>query len=107
MLHLEIPTQAQFASLAQVRAHACVSIYLPTTTFSQPADATRDASFSAIDTMPVDIEAVVRGTDDGAAGAITLATAPSKDNYGVTDAMAAQTLASGPPVLGVRRMTPT
>lgn len=41
MLHLDIPTLAQFDVLSQVRADACVSIYLPTTPLSQRADASR------------------------------------------------------------------
>ncbi len=41
MLHLDIPTPAQFEELWQIRADACVSIYLPTTPLSQHVDASR------------------------------------------------------------------
>jgi hypothetical protein len=41
MLHLDIPTSAQFRRLSEARADACVSIYLPTTPLSQEADAAR------------------------------------------------------------------
>ena len=43
MLHLDIPTLEQFQLLSQVRADACVSIYLPTTPLSQHAEADRIA----------------------------------------------------------------
>lgn len=41
MLHLDIPTPAQFRRLAAVRGDFCVSIYLRTTPLSQQADAMR------------------------------------------------------------------
>jgi hypothetical protein len=41
MLHLDIPTPERFLLLSQTRAEACVSIYLPTTSLSQHADADR------------------------------------------------------------------
>jgi hypothetical protein len=40
-LHIDIPTQAQVASLLEVREPACVSIYLPTSPLPQDADAAR------------------------------------------------------------------
>lgn len=43
MLHVDIPTLGEFKTLNQVRAQACVSIYLPTTPVSQDADASRIA----------------------------------------------------------------
>ncbi|MBV9602188.1 MAG: hypothetical protein JOZ87_35775 [Chloroflexi bacterium] len=41
MLYLDIPTLDQFKSLAQVRADACVSLYVPTTPLSQETQASR------------------------------------------------------------------
>lgn len=41
MLHVDIPTRAEFASLSGARADACVSIYLPTTPITQDTDASR------------------------------------------------------------------
>ena len=41
MLYLDIPTLDQFRRLAEARADACVSIYLPTTPLSQQTDASR------------------------------------------------------------------
>jgi hypothetical protein len=40
-MHIDIPTQAQLASLLDERAEACVSIYLPTSPLPQEADAAR------------------------------------------------------------------
>jgi hypothetical protein len=40
-LHIDIPTQAQVATLLEVREPACVSIYLPTSPLPQDADAAR------------------------------------------------------------------
>jgi hypothetical protein len=41
MLYVDIPTRAEFNTLHQVRADACVSIYLKTTPLSQNSDASR------------------------------------------------------------------
>jgi hypothetical protein len=41
MLYLDIPTLDQFKALAQIRADACVSLYVPTTPLSQDAQASR------------------------------------------------------------------
>lgn len=41
MLYLDIPTREQFQSLAQIRADACVSLYVPTTPLSQETQASR------------------------------------------------------------------
>jgi hypothetical protein len=41
MLYVDIPTRAEFKALHQVRADACVSIYLETTPISQNSDASR------------------------------------------------------------------
>lgn len=67
------------------------------------ADAARAAAIGAIDSLLVDIDAVVPGTYNEATGAITLADAPSAQTYGVVDAVAAQALATGARVLGVRK----
>ncbi len=41
MLHVDIPTLPEFKALVQVRADACVSIYLPTTPLTQHVDSAR------------------------------------------------------------------
>ena len=41
MLHLDIPTSDQVRRLSEMRADACVSIYLPTTPLTQNTDASR------------------------------------------------------------------
>src|SRR5947207_4757142 len=41
MLYVDIPTLDQFKSLAQIRADACVSIYVPTTPLSQEIQASQ------------------------------------------------------------------
>ena len=41
MLHLDLPTMAQFTQLSRTRADACVSIYLETTPLTQHTDAAR------------------------------------------------------------------
>jgi len=63
----------------------------------------RAAAFGAIDTLLVDIDAIVVGTYDEATGAITLADGATAGNYGVVDAIASQALATGAKVLGVRQ----
>jgi len=66
------------------------------------ATAARAASRGAIDTLLVDIDAVVPGTFDEETGAITRAGEASASSYGVIDAVAARALATGARVLGVR-----
>ncbi len=67
------------------------------------SDTARAASVGAIDTLMVDIDAVVPGTYDEATGRITLANSASSKSYGVIDAVAARALATGARVLGVRK----
>lgn len=69
---------------------------------SDLSEAGRAAALGAIDTLLVDIDATDRGTYDESTGAIVLSDAPSKDTYGVVDAIAMNALASGAKVLGVR-----
>jgi len=57
----------------------------------------------AIDTLVVDIDAVVPGYLDDATGRITLDARDDADNYGVGDAIAMRALATGATVLGVRK----
>ncbi len=70
---------------------------------TQIARAARAATFGAIDTLLVDIDAVVPGRVDDTTGEITLAETSDAGNYGVIDEIAARVLASGGRVLGVRR----
>jgi hypothetical protein len=41
MLHIDIPTVAEFKDLAQLRARFCVSLYMPTSRVGEKADANR------------------------------------------------------------------
>lgn len=41
MLHIDLPTMEQFRALSQIRADACVSLYVETTPLSQHTDAAR------------------------------------------------------------------
>ena len=67
------------------------------------SDAARAAAFGAIETMLVDIDAVVPGTFDEATGKIILADKTSTDSYGVVNAVAARALATGARLFGVRK----
>jgi hypothetical protein len=67
------------------------------------AQAARAATFGAIHTLIVDIEASVPGTVADEDGAVSFAEAEGADNYGVVDEIARRTLASGGRVVAVRR----
>jgi hypothetical protein len=67
------------------------------------AQAARAATFGAVDTLLVDIDAVVPGRVDEEDGAIHLAETDDATSYGVVDEIAARALASGARVLAVRQ----
>ena len=67
------------------------------------SDAGRAAALGAVDVMLVDMDAAIPGTFDDVTGRITLADAPSKESYGVVDAIASRVLATGGRVLAVRQ----
>ncbi len=64
--------------------------------------AARAATVGAVETMLVDIDAVVPGTVADADGAVTLASAPGPGGYGIVDEIARRVILSGGRVLGVR-----
>ena len=66
------------------------------------AGAARAATMGAVDTMLVDIDAVVPGSVDESDGAITVAREPEPAGYGIVDEIARRVLLSGGRVLGVR-----
>jgi release factor family 11 len=66
------------------------------------AGAARAATMGAVDTMLVDIDAVIPGTVDDADGAVTVASEPGAGRYGIVDEIARRVLLSGGRVLGVR-----
>jgi hypothetical protein len=68
---------------------------------SDVAQAARAASWGAVDTLLVDIAAVLPGTIDGDGG-LTLADAASAESYDVLDEIAGRVLLSGGRVLAVR-----
>lgn len=41
MLHIDIPTIAEFRDLAQLRRRSCVSLYLPTSRLGETAESNR------------------------------------------------------------------
>jgi hypothetical protein len=57
----------------------------------------------AIDSLLVDIDAVIPGALDESTGRVTLAASADSDTYGVGDAIAMRALATGATVLGVRK----
>lgn len=61
----------------------------------------RAATAGAVDTLLIDMDAVVPGAVDDA-GALTLAEAPSAQTYGVTDEIASRVMASGGRIVAVR-----
>lgn len=63
----------------------------------------RAATLGAVDTLLVDIDAVIPGTVDDDSGRIDLADDPSATTYGVADEIAARALAGGGKVIAVRR----
>ncbi len=66
------------------------------------AQAARAATFGAIDTLMVDMDAEVDGTIDEEDGAVSFATAPGADSYGVIDEIARRALNSGAQIVAAR-----
>ena len=66
-------------------------------------DAARGATFGAIETLLVDMDAAVDGTIDPESGMIHFAQAPEPAAYDVIDEIAGRALATGARVLAVRR----
>lgn len=67
------------------------------------AQAARAATFGAVDTLVVDMDAVVPGTVADEDGAVSFAEAAGPDNYGVVDEIARRALQSGARVVAARR----
>lgn len=67
------------------------------------AHAARAATFGAIDTLIVDMDAVVPGTVDDEDGAVTLADHASADTYGVVDEIVSRALKSGARIIAARK----
>jgi hypothetical protein len=70
---------------------------------SDVAEVARAASFGAVETLLVDIDAAVPGSVDDETGAITFAPAASGDVHDVTGEIARRAWLSGARVLAVRR----
>jgi hypothetical protein len=66
-------------------------------------DVARAATYGAVDTVLVDIDAVVPGTVDGETGAVTFADEDDAVSYGVVDEVARRVWLTGGRVLAVRR----
>jgi hypothetical protein len=69
---------------------------------SDVAEVARAATFGAVDTLLVDIDAAVPGTVDEQSGAVTFAPAAAGDVHDVTDEIARRAWLSGARVLAVR-----
>lgn len=69
---------------------------------SDVAEIARAATFGAVDTLLVDIDAMVPGTVDDQSGAVAFARAATSDVHDVTDEIARRALLSGARVLAVR-----
>jgi hypothetical protein len=67
------------------------------------AQAARAATFGAVDTLIVDMDAVVPGTVDDEDGKVTFADQADALNYGVVDEIARRALRSGARVVAARR----
>ncbi len=67
------------------------------------AQAARAATFGAVHSLLVDMDAETEGTVDDATGAVHFAEHPSAASYGVVDEVARRVLLSGGQVLSVRR----
>jgi len=67
------------------------------------SDAARAATFGAIDTLLVDIDAVAPGFVDDETGAVTFVDIDDASAYGIVDTIAARAFSSGAKVLGVRK----
>jgi hypothetical protein len=67
------------------------------------AQAARAATIGAVDSLLVDIDAVVSGTVDDADGSVTFASEPAVGSYGIVDEIARRTLLGGGRVLAVRQ----
>ncbi len=65
-------------------------------------DVARAATMGMVDTLLVDIDAVVSGTLDEVTGAVTFAENDGVDNYGITDEIVRRTWLAGGNVLAVR-----
>ncbi|HET9067672.1 MAG TPA: hypothetical protein VFN28_03435 [Amaricoccus sp.] len=67
------------------------------------AQAARAATFGAVDTLVVDMDATVAGTVDEETGAVSFGEAGRVETYGVVDEIARRTLAAGGRVVSARR----
>jgi hypothetical protein len=72
-------------------------------TTSDVAQAARAATFGAIDTIIVDMYAVIPGTVADEDGSVTFADAPSAATYSVVDEIVTRALKSGARIIAARR----
>lgn len=72
-------------------------------TVTDISDAAKAATFGAVDTLIVDIDAVVPGFVDDETGAVTFVEEDDARAYGVVDEIAGRTFANGGTVVAVRR----
>lgn len=70
---------------------------------SERTTVARAATFGAVESMMVDVDAIVPGTIDDETGAVTTAEKEGADGYGVLDQIAVRAIGTGANVLGVRK----
>ncbi|MEO1171092.1 MAG: hypothetical protein AAFX94_03425, partial [Myxococcota bacterium] len=70
---------------------------------AQLSEAARAATYGAVETLMVDIDAVVPGSVDEQTGELTLASAPGASSYDVVDEIASRALRTGAGILAVRK----
>lgn len=70
---------------------------------SDLAQAARAATFGAVDTLMIDMDASISGVMDDETGAVSLDRRPDAENYSVLDEVARRALATGARVLAARR----
>jgi len=70
---------------------------------TEVSEAARAATWGAIDTLIVDMDAMIPGTVDEEDGAVTLAETPGPETYDVLDEIAGRALRTGARVISARR----
>lgn len=92
MLYVDIPSLSDLQNLNEVRADACVSLYVPTTPVTQDVEASRVAAGNLAKQAYEQLEAA--GLDKRRLG---------PDTYGIVDEITGRALMSGGRVIAARK----